>query len=33
MLVIIFMQTKQKHNQTIWIEGKYNERTTGLNNV
>jgi hypothetical protein len=34
-LMIIFMQTKQKHNQTIWTEGKYNAatRTTRFNYV
>jgi len=34
MLVIIFMQMKQKLNQTTWIEGKYNGNgTTRFNNV
>jgi hypothetical protein len=34
MLAIDFMQTNQKSNQTIWIEGKYNGTgTTKLTNV
>ena len=33
-VVIDFMQTNQKHNQTIWTEGKYNGNgTTRFNDV